>query len=864
MKAIIMAGGEGSRLRPLTCGRPKPMVPVVNRPIMEHIINLLKKHDLYDIGVTLQYMPEAIRDYFGRGSEYGVHLRYFVEDVPLGTAGSVKNAENFLDETFIVISGDALTGIDLTEAIKFHRQKGAMATLVLTRVDTPLEYGVVITAEDGRVRQFLEKPGWGEVFSDTVNTGIYVLEPEVLGFFKAGQKFDFSQDLFPILLEKNLPLYGVTVPGYWCDIGNLEQYLQAHIDILDGQVEVEMPGVEQSPGIWIGDQAEIDPSAKINAPALIGAGTRLGANVTVDSWSVIGENCTIGEQSSIKKSVLWNHALTGPSVSLRGAVVCSRVQVLANADVYEGAVIGSDCQVRARSIIKPNVKLWPQKTIGAGSTVQHSIIWGTRQPKRLFGLEGITGLVNIEITPELAAKLAAAYASTLGMGAGVAVSSDACVASKMLKKAVLSGLQSAGAVAHDLGCGITPMHRFAVRSYKFRGGIHIKRSPRQAGAVNIILTNERGSNLPRGQERKVENIVTREDFNRAESLQLIPGKPVTGVPEKYLKFISSRVNKESIKDAGYKVIIAYDKSTLGSFIKSLCAELNIQQKQFDDQDHVQPQAWVDYQKILPGLSQQVQDQKADLGIILEANADRVILVDEKGEIIQDDLLTALIALIALRLQNSPVIVPVTAPKVIEALAKKYEGQVVRTKTAVQDFLERLILEDEQSGGKAFSQFLMNFDGLFALITLLSFMAENKLSLSQLRDEIPVFFMNKKDVPVAWEAKGRVIRRLISEKSPGVLDLPEKEPVEIELPENELAEIELPASEWPEMELVDGVKVFHPQGWTLVLPDPEEPVCRVFSEGVSMEAAESLSDFYIDKINSIIEDKKLEAGNEEVG
>lgn len=219
MKTIIMAGGEGSRLRPVTCGRPKPMVPVANRPVMFHIIELLKRHGLVDIGVTLQYKPEFIRDYFGNGGKYGVNIQYFTEEAPLGTAGSVKNARAFLDHTFLVISGDALTDLDLSRAVDFHRRQGAMATLVLTQVSCPLEYGVVITEPDGTITRFLEKPAWGEVFSDTVNTGIYVLEPEVLEYIPHGQTFDFSKELFPLLLREKKPLFGVILPGYWCDIG---------------------------------------------------------------------------------------------------------------------------------------------------------------------------------------------------------------------------------------------------------------------------------------------------------------------------------------------------------------------------------------------------------------------------------------------------------------------------------------------------------------------------------------------------------------------------------------------------------------------------------------------------------------------
>ena len=195
MKVIIMAGGEGSRLRPLTCDRPKPMVPIVNRPMMEHIVALLKRYGMTDIGVTLQYLPAQIKSYFGDGRELGVQMQYFIEESPLGTAGSVKNAGAFLDETFLVISGDALTDFDLKKAVDFHRAKGGVATLVLTSVATPLDYGVVIAGEDGQISQFLEKPSWGEVFSDTVNTGIYILEPEALQYVPENAMFDFAKEI---------------------------------------------------------------------------------------------------------------------------------------------------------------------------------------------------------------------------------------------------------------------------------------------------------------------------------------------------------------------------------------------------------------------------------------------------------------------------------------------------------------------------------------------------------------------------------------------------------------------------------------------------------------------------------------------
>ncbi|HOL18079.1 MAG TPA: NDP-sugar synthase, partial [Bacillota bacterium] len=281
MKAVIMAGGEGSRLRPLTCDKPKPMVPVMNRPLMEYTVELLRLHGLRDIAVTLQYLPEQIKEHFGSGDSFGVNLHYFVEEEPLGTAGSVKNAASFLDETFIVISGDALTDFDLNEALYFHRARGAMATLVLKAVDNPLEYGVVMIDPDGRINRFLEKPGWGEVFSDTVNTGIYILEPEVLSLVEPGKMVDFSKDIFPRLLAQKEPLFGCVLDGFWCDVGDIREYLRAHRQVLEGKVCLRLNATEQERGIWLEEGVQLHPRAILQPPVYLGSGCSIGAGAQV-------------------------------------------------------------------------------------------------------------------------------------------------------------------------------------------------------------------------------------------------------------------------------------------------------------------------------------------------------------------------------------------------------------------------------------------------------------------------------------------------------------------------------------------------------------------------------------------------------
>src|SRR5438552_17239159 len=243
MKAVVMAGGEGTRLRPLTSNQPKPMVPIVGKPCMEHIVELLRTHGFEDVIITVAFLPQAIRSYFGDGESLGVNIEYSVEESPLGTAGSVRLASDRLDDTFLVISGDALCDIDLGKIVEFHRRQGAACTIGLKSVENPLEFGIVVTDEDGRVGGFLEKPSCGQVFSDTSNTGIYVLEPEVLKHIPQDRPYDFSKELFPLLLEMGRPIYGHVFDGYWQDIGDLDQYRQANFDALDERVRVEITGI---------------------------------------------------------------------------------------------------------------------------------------------------------------------------------------------------------------------------------------------------------------------------------------------------------------------------------------------------------------------------------------------------------------------------------------------------------------------------------------------------------------------------------------------------------------------------------------------------------------------------------------------
>ncbi|HEY5031837.1 MAG TPA: sugar phosphate nucleotidyltransferase, partial [Actinomycetes bacterium] len=411
MKAVVMAGGEGTRLRPMTASMPKPLLPVVNRPIMEHVLRLLRKHGFTEVVVTVQFLASLVRNYFGDGEELGMQLQYATEEEPLGTAGSVKNAEAALaDDTFLVISGDALTDIDLTALVAFHKEKKALVTVCLTRVPDPLEFGITILDEEGRVERFLEKPTWGQVFSDTVNTGIYVMEPEVFDYVAAGEPVDWSADVFPRLIEEGRAVFGYVADGYWEDVGTLESYHKAQADVLEGRVDVDIDGFEMSPGVWVAEGADVDPEAVLRGPLYIGDYAKVESGAELREYTVLGSNVVVRSGAFLHRAVVHDNVFIGPLANLRGCVVGKNTDIMRAARIEEGAVLGDECVVEEEAIISASVKVFPFKTIEAGAVIHSSVIWESRGQRSLFGPRGVAGIINVEITPELVVRLASAYA----------------------------------------------------------------------------------------------------------------------------------------------------------------------------------------------------------------------------------------------------------------------------------------------------------------------------------------------------------------------------------------------------------------------------------------------------------------------
>jgi len=830
LKAIIMAGGEGSRLRPLTCDRPKPMVPVANRPIMAYAIDLLKTHGITDIGVTLQYLPEAIREHFGDGSREEVSLRYFVEEMPLGTAGSVKNAQAFLDDTFIVVSGDALTDFDLSRAIAFHREKKALVTIVLTTVENPLEYGVVITSPDGAIRRFLEKPSWGEVFSDQVNTGIYILEPQVLEMIPPGQMFDFSKDLFPRILAQGLPMFGCLLQGYWCDIGNLAQYRQAQYDLMDGLVKVAMPGNAGKDQICLGTGVDISPSARIVPPAIIGDYSVIGPHAAIGPHSILGDRVTVEEGASVKRTIVWDNCYLGKGAELRGAVLARQVTVQAKASVFEGAVIGDGTRLSERSLVKPDVKIWPFKAVDQDSVVAASLVWGTRAARNLFGNDGVPGLANLDLTPEFAAKVGAAYGTTLPREARVAVSHDGSQACMMLKSAMVAGLMSTGAAVVDLGLMTTPVHRFAVRSLGVNGGIHIKRDARDREKAWLHFIEHDGNDIRPGNARKIENFFWREDFRRVKGSEVGAAGYLPRCVEAYREHLLAGVERDAVIRRRFRLIIDHHAPHLTAVIGSLWEQLGCQVQGFAVPIDTKERSFEEMRAMLPHLAREVVQQEADLGVLMDHNGEQLVLVDETGRMVEESLFTALVSMVIFQANGGgQVAVPVSAPGAVEQVAERYGGKVVRTKTARHAILEAVLQQEMLDHQGRYAQAWMQFDAVHAVVKLLNFLATSELTLARLVDQLPSVFVSQGMADCPWDAKGRVIRSLIEE------------------------------AQGERVELLDGLKIHHNNGWALVLPHAEEPSYQVISEGYSQEMAEELTNLYVEKIKEILADKQKHDG-----
>jgi len=364
-KVMVLAAGLGTRLRPLTDLISKPMAPIVNIPVMEHIVRLLVKHNFTDIVCNLHWYPDEIRNYFCDGSRWGINIVYTYEKELLGTAGGVKNVEDFFEgSTFLVISGDALTDIDLTDAARFHKEKGGVATLILTEVEDTSQYGIVLLDEDKRIKGFQEKPLGGEAKSNLANSGIYIFEPEIFNYLPPrGQFCDFGKNLFPELIGKNVLYYGYQHSQYWNDVGGLDQYQQGNFDALEGKVKVDIPGKKIKEGVWVGKNCKIQEGVVIIPPVCIGDNCTIKKDAKLFGPIILGNNTVVDERAVLYRGIKWGSGYIGKDASLIGAIIGYDTKIKDKASILEKAVIGS------KSVIKDGIKIHPSVKIMSNEVI---------------------------------------------------------------------------------------------------------------------------------------------------------------------------------------------------------------------------------------------------------------------------------------------------------------------------------------------------------------------------------------------------------------------------------------------------------------------------------------------------------------
>ena len=822
MKGVIMAGGFGTRLKPLTINRPKPMVPVANRPMMEHIVELLKQNDITDLISILYFQPEHITSHFRDGAALGVNMQYVTADADYGTAGAVRNAAELIgDDRVLVISGDVLTDFDLGAILRDHEAKGAEATIALTAVENPLAYGIVIIDQaTERIERFLEKPTWGQVFSDTINTGIYVLEPDALRRVPPRTNVDFSKDLFPSMLRDGAPLFGHVAHGYWRDVGNIDEYRRANDDALSGRVRLAFEGQQRSDGagtLWGGRGAAIGRDTRVLGTVVIGRSASVDSDAILENV-VVGAGCVIGEGAELRNVVLWENCRVGKGARLSETVCARGVSVGEGATIREKCILADDAQVGDFAVVGPNVKIWPDKIVEERAVLTHSLIWGEAWERNLFNNARVSGIPNFELTPEMAARLGGAYGALLGPGANVVASRDSDRASRMLGRALMTGFMSTGVNVEDLREMPIPVVRHTVHHGREAGGYHVRRSPFDTKVIDILFFDMDGRDLPPGKTQSIERLFGREDFSRA-------GPDGTGdinfpmrVVEGYFEHFQSEVARDLIASRQFNLVVDYAYGSTVEVFPRVLGGLDVEMVSLDA--YAAPGRLVrtdeEFQEVKRRLGGIVRSVGADLGIWIDPGGEVIHLVDDAGRSLSPELAQAVVVKLALAyLGIRTVAVPVTSPSAVVRCIRDAGVEMTWTKTEHHAMMASATEVDLVAGTRGefiFSQFMPAYDGMFSAVRLLEGLARAGTPLRELADVFPAIHVTQRRIACPWGKRGTVMRRLM------------------EATENE------------QRDLVDGVKVWKAENeWALVIPHSHRPYFVVTVEGPDAATAQALVD-----------------------
>jgi mannose-1-phosphate guanylyltransferase/phosphomannomutase len=646
------------------------------------------------------------------------------------------------------------------------------------------------------------------------------MEPEVLAHVPAGQVVDWSGEVFPKLLENGERLYGWVADGYWEDVGSFESYLKAQADVLTGKVDVTIDGFEVSPGVWVAEGAEVDPDAVLRGPLCIGDYAKVEAGAQLREFTVVGSNVIIKEGAFLHRAVVHNNVYLGRGVNLRGCVVGKNTDVMSQARIEEGAIVGDECVIEPDSYVSAGVKVYPFKTIEAGAVVNTSVIWESRGQRALFGPRGVSGLVNVEITPELCVRLASAYATTLKKGAVVTTARDASRAARALKRAVHGALNASAINVVDLEAQPMPLARFETARSDCSGGIALRTTPGDPQSLDIIFMDSEGADLSEAAQRKLERVFSRQEYRRAFPGEIAELSYPPRVVEAYTAELLRAVDMTGILDAGVRVVADCAGGTTSLVLPGLLGKIGVDvltvNNRLDESSPTQSVAAARAE--LHRLAELVSSFGAAFGVRFDPVGERITLVDDKGALVSDDrALLVVLDLIAAERGKGRVALPVTTTRVAEEVCRYHGVEVIWTPTSLHGLYEAaakpdVIFAADGKGGFVVPGFSRSIDGIAAFTQLLGLVARTRLTLSQIGARIPEASLRKRSMPTPWAAKGLVMRTVVESAGDREIDT------------------------------TDGVRVIEPgRGWILVLPDPSEAVTHLWAEGADDDTVQELLD-----------------------
>lgn len=815
-----MAGGAGTRLRPLTTAVPKALLPIVGEPMLARVVRLLSEHGVDRCVVTLQHQASVVLKYFSADRIEGVGLRFLTEPRPLGTAGSVRYAQTWLeDEDTLVMSGDCLTDMDLTALERRHHEARADITIALAHRADPRNYGVVSIDADGWVQSMVEKPSWGEVADDTVNTGVYIVSPAVLASIPVDEPSDWAQDIIPALLARGGRVQGVVMDGYWEDVGTFASYSRAQRDVLDGLVHSTVDAFEVAPGVLVATGAELSPEADVRPPVYIGPFAKIEADAIVGPYTVVGTNALIRSRAVVDHTVLHPNVFVGNDADLRGSIIGRATEVRRGARVLEGSVIADGCTIMDGAVIGTDVMIYPGKTIDEGTVVDESVVWESPAQRQVFSDSGVRGIVNVDMTPERIVRLAAAFATTLPKGATVTVGRDHSRAARALNRALAGALTAAGINLRDLRAVTSALVRNDTARYS-DGGVILRTTPGRPDSIDVLFLNSQGGEISSHQREAIERIFTRKEFRRPLPSDIGDIRTPHRVLDDYANDVEAEITMDAIRRAHPRIVLDAGGGPSVGVLSMIMGRLGLDALTVGTA--MEEEAAADQapyrEAALRRLSGLVVSSGARIGARLGPTGERLSIVDELGRVIEDGrMLLIMLDLMAASRHSGCVAVPVTTSRLAEEVAAFHGTSVRRIGAGFAALAAAAAEPDVILAGDGRGRFVLPAlgpgpDAISALMMLLSLMADTDMSLSQLNARIPATSVLSRTVTVPWHRRAGAMRAVRQH------------------------------AEGQEVDTLDGIRVMLADGsWCLVLPEDDQACLTLYAEATDADRAERLLD-----------------------